>query len=412
MFSWISESFLSIVDKLKAQTALETMYGFNILKVKDGKRGAVNGMRPDGSVDRSIKQSREIWSGVTNALSTAMIQEGMVDTGFRTASRVHEAAWSHEGLGEDKNCTAITRVIEYKFRRDEIPEGAGFDWQSSLEIASMCCLGITIFECFVGLNNLIGDIRLSENPIVDPEKGGIPRFVQVARLAKVQILNGSEFCVRDFQVEINLVEVVSSRGGRMLNSWPTKDEQMILPVQVKMAEYKKPDLKMGSGGAVNGMRPDGSVDRSIKQSREIWSGVTNALSTAMIQEGMVDTGFRTASRVHEAAWSHEGLGYARARGFLPIVDKLKAQTALETIERRKWGAVNGMRPDGSVDRSIKQSREIWFGVTYALSTSMIHEGMVDMGFRTTSGVHEAAWSLEGLRYSFQTPKAWKTEGMY
>ncbi|KAK1310746.1 hypothetical protein QJS10_CPA08g00947 [Acorus calamus] len=36
------------------------------------------------------------------------------------------------------------------------------------------------------------DIRLSENPIVDPEKGGIPRFVQVARLAKVQILNGSE----------------------------------------------------------------------------------------------------------------------------------------------------------------------------------------------------------------------------
>ncbi|KAK1263907.1 hypothetical protein QJS04_geneDACA016269 [Acorus gramineus] len=37
-----------------------------------------------------------------------------------------------------------------------------------------------------------GDIRLSENPVVDPEKGGIPRFVQVAHLAKAPILNGSE----------------------------------------------------------------------------------------------------------------------------------------------------------------------------------------------------------------------------
>ncbi|KAK1263913.1 hypothetical protein QJS04_geneDACA016267 [Acorus gramineus] len=36
------------------------------------------------------------------------------------------------------------------------------------------------------------DIWLSENPVVTPEKGGIPRFVQVACLSKAQILNGSE----------------------------------------------------------------------------------------------------------------------------------------------------------------------------------------------------------------------------
>lgn len=43
-------------------------------------------------------------------------------------------------------------------------------------------------------NNLhvLKDIRLSENPIVDQAKGGIPRFVLIARLAKVKILNGSE----------------------------------------------------------------------------------------------------------------------------------------------------------------------------------------------------------------------------
>ncbi|PON42013.1 CAP Gly-rich domain containing protein [Trema orientale] len=43
------------------------------------------------------------------------------------------------------------------------------------------------------------DIRLSDNPVADPGRGGIPRFVLIARLAKVEILNGSEvnlvFCV-------------------------------------------------------------------------------------------------------------------------------------------------------------------------------------------------------------------------
>ncbi|KAK1299777.1 hypothetical protein QJS10_CPB13g01134 [Acorus calamus] len=115
-----------------------------------------------------------------------------------------------------------------------------------------------------------------------------------------------------------------------------------------------------------------------------------------------------------------GQWYARACGLLPIVDKFKAQIALETVydfnvlkvKDGRRGAVNGMRPDGSVDRSTMQSREIWSGVTYALSAAMIQEGMVDMGFRTASGVHETAWSHEGLGYSFQTPEAWNTEDGY
>lgn len=36
------------------------------------------------------------------------------------------------------------------------------------------------------------ELRLSENPATDPGKGGAPRFVLIARLAKVKILNGSE----------------------------------------------------------------------------------------------------------------------------------------------------------------------------------------------------------------------------
>ncbi|KAM7279303.1 hypothetical protein ACFE04_006437 [Oxalis oulophora] len=41
------------------------------------------------------------------------------------------------------------------------------------------------------------DIRLSENPVADPGRGGIPRFVLIARLAKVEMLNGSEVRTRE-----------------------------------------------------------------------------------------------------------------------------------------------------------------------------------------------------------------------
>lgn len=47
------------------------------------------------------------------------------------------------------------------------------------------------------------DIRLSDNPVADPGQGGFPRFDLVARLAKVEMLNGSEAnlevpCAPDF----------------------------------------------------------------------------------------------------------------------------------------------------------------------------------------------------------------------
>ena len=62
-------------------------------------RGAVNGMLPDGRVDLSAMQSREIWSGVTYSLAATMIQEEMVEMAFQTAVGVYETAWSQEGLG-------------------------------------------------------------------------------------------------------------------------------------------------------------------------------------------------------------------------------------------------------------------------------------------------------------------------
>ncbi|CAN1226909.1 Non-lysosomal glucosylceramidase [Linum grandiflorum] len=112
--------------------------------------------------------------------------------------------------------------------------------------------------------------------------------------------------------------------------------------------------------------------------------------------------------------------YAQASGLLPIVDKDKAQSALEKVfnfnvmrvKDGKRGAVNGMLPDGSVDMSTTQSREIWTGVTYAVAATMIQEGMTEKGFKTASGVYETSWSERGLGYAFQTPEAWNTDDQY
>lgn len=88
-----------IVNEEKVRSVLEKVYNFNVLKVKAGMRGAVNGMLPDGRVDMSSMQSREIWAGVTYSVAAAMIQEEMLEMAFQTAVGVHEAAWSQEGLG-------------------------------------------------------------------------------------------------------------------------------------------------------------------------------------------------------------------------------------------------------------------------------------------------------------------------
>ncbi|XP_004301796.1 PREDICTED: non-lysosomal glucosylceramidase [Fragaria vesca subsp. vesca] len=115
-----------------------------------------------------------------------------------------------------------------------------------------------------------------------------------------------------------------------------------------------------------------------------------------------------------------GQWYTGACGLMPIVDQDKAQSALEKVynynvlkvKNGKLGAVNGMLPDGTVDMTTLQSREIWSGVTYAVAATMIQEDMLDMAFHTAGGVHAAAWSEEGLGYSFQTPEAWTTTGEF
>lgn len=115
-----------------------------------------------------------------------------------------------------------------------------------------------------------------------------------------------------------------------------------------------------------------------------------------------------------------GQWYARACGLSPVVDGDKARKALEKIyefnvlkvKGGTRGAVNGMLPDGRVDLTAMQTKEIWPGVTYALSASMIQEGLEEMAFQTAVGIYNAAWSEEGLGYSFQIPESWDMNDQY
>jgi non-lysosomal glucosylceramidase len=115
-----------------------------------------------------------------------------------------------------------------------------------------------------------------------------------------------------------------------------------------------------------------------------------------------------------------GQWYARACGLAPVVDEDKARSALGTVldynvmrvGGGRIGAVNGMRPDGTVDASSTQSKEVWPGVTYAVAAAMAHEGMREAAFRTAKGAHDAGWGKDGFGYAFQTPEAWTQEGGY
>ncbi|RZC51187.1 hypothetical protein C5167_019618 [Papaver somniferum] len=131
-----------------------------------------------------------------------------------------------------------------------------------------------------------------------------------------------------------------------------------------------------------------------------------------------NSGGRSSSSIQ--AEQLAGQWYARACQLSPIVDEDKAKSALRKVydfnvskvKDGERGAVNGMRPDGTVDMTAIQSKEIWIGVTYAVAASMIHEGLDEMAFKTASGVYEASWSQEGLGWSFQTPEAWTTDDKY
>jgi non-lysosomal glucosylceramidase len=112
-----------------------------------------------------------------------------------------------------------------------------------------------------------------------------------------------------------------------------------------------------------------------------------------------------------------GQWYADATGLGDVVAPDRVEAALRTVFARnvegfqggQMGAVNGVRPDGTVDASSEQSPEVWVGTTYALAAFMLGRGLDDEAWRTAHGAWNVTWN-RGLW--FRTPEAYDAAGNY
>ena len=82
-----------LVSPERTLMALRTIYASNVLGFGGGEMGAVNGIRPDGSIDESTEQSPESWTGTTYALAAFMIGRGLIDEGWRTAHGAYRVTY-------------------------------------------------------------------------------------------------------------------------------------------------------------------------------------------------------------------------------------------------------------------------------------------------------------------------------
>ena len=112
-----------------------------------------------------------------------------------------------------------------------------------------------------------------------------------------------------------------------------------------------------------------------------------------------------------------GQWYLDVLGLGDVVPAWRVDSALRRVFERnvqgfgdgEMGAVNGTRPDGSVDRSSEQSQEVWVGTTYALAAFMIGRGLVEEGWQTARG---AARMTYERGFWFRTPEAYDEDGNF
>jgi non-lysosomal glucosylceramidase len=112
-----------------------------------------------------------------------------------------------------------------------------------------------------------------------------------------------------------------------------------------------------------------------------------------------------------------GQWYADATWLAPILPADRVRSALRTIFEYnvkrfgsgQMGAVNGMRPDGSVDTSSEQSAEVWPGTNYALAAFMLQRGMSAEAWATAWGVYNVTYNRG---FWFRTPEAYDGEGNF
>uniref|UniRef100_A0A8R1HJ60 DUF608 domain-containing protein n=1 Tax=Caenorhabditis japonica TaxID=281687 RepID=A0A8R1HJ60_CAEJA len=80
------------------RSALDTIYRLNVCQFSSGMMGAVNGMKPNGVVDKEYIQADEMWTGVTYAVASLLIQQGEIAKAFHTGSGSYLTCFERVGL--------------------------------------------------------------------------------------------------------------------------------------------------------------------------------------------------------------------------------------------------------------------------------------------------------------------------
>lgn len=182
-------------------------------------------------------------------------------------------------------------------------------------------------------------------------------------------------------------------------------------------------LRGGDGfiGAINGMRPNGAVDKCCLQSREVWTGTTYALSAAMLLEARVvemsmskadvpELKLQTEPQLSSAA---EEVGSGEIGFDLDFCFDETLNIGFGEDKRRPMKKKLLRNPlkfhkKDVVDRA--QSRTIKDQLSSDSGRAEVVEELRRMGYQTAQGVHDGGWQQFG--YWFATPEAWESNGNY
>lgn len=96
---WYSDFYrIELLPPDRVESALRTIFDYNVKRYGDGQMGAVNGMRPNGEIDRSDLQSQEMWVGTTYGLASFMLNRGLDEEAWATAYGVYRVTYETSGL--------------------------------------------------------------------------------------------------------------------------------------------------------------------------------------------------------------------------------------------------------------------------------------------------------------------------
>ncbi|MGC1246589.1 MAG: GH116 family glycosyl hydrolase [Spirulinaceae cyanobacterium] len=85
-----------VVEKQYAESALKKVYDTCFLKFHEGKLGAANGLRPDGSPENpDDTHPLEVWTGINFGLAAYLVQMGMKEEAFRLTEAVIEQIYTN-----------------------------------------------------------------------------------------------------------------------------------------------------------------------------------------------------------------------------------------------------------------------------------------------------------------------------